>query len=87
MTERENLELFHNGSHATAYNYFGCHKCGGDSYVFRVWAPHAVSVSVVGDFNEWNNDSAQMRRLSDGESFEVILKASEGDRYAFVIST
>ncbi len=87
MTERENLILFHKGCHAEAYNYFGCHSLGGDDYVFRVWAPHAVSVSVVGDFNSWDKCACVMDRLSDGESFEGRARATEGDKYSFLITT
>ena len=87
MTESEYLQLFHNGTLAEAYNYFGCHKADGDNYVFRVWAPHALSVCVVGDFNGWDKQSHPMRKLSDGESFEVFARAKEGDKYAYVITT
>ena len=87
MTERENLELFHKGSHAEAYNYFGCHKADGGNYVFRVWAPHALSVSVVGDFNGWDKGVHVMRKLADNESFEAFAVAREGDKYAFIITT
>ena len=87
MTESEKLELFHNGEDIGAYEFFGCHKKGGGVYVFRVWAPHAASVSVVGDFNGWNAASNVMRKLSDGESFEAEIAAKEGDRYKFCIET
>jgi len=87
MTESENLYLFHNGRHSEAYNFFGCNKVGEDNYSFRVWAPHAKSVSVIGDFNGWDKYATAMRPLSDGESFEAYSPANEGDRYCFVITT
>lgn len=86
MTEREKLKIFHNGDDINAYEFFGCHANNG-GYVFRVWAPHAHSVSVVGDFNGWDGQACIMRRLSDGESFEVETDAREGDRYKFLITT
>lgn len=51
--KNENLDvpvyLFHQGNNAKAYEFMGSHKVEGTSTViFRVWAPHAVSVSVVG---------------------------------------
>ncbi|MDE7379579.1 MAG: 1,4-alpha-glucan branching protein GlgB [Clostridia bacterium] len=86
MTQSEKLDLFHRGEDISAYDFFGCHKADGGKYVFRVWAPHAQSVSVVGDFNGWNECASQMSRLSDGESFEAYINAREGDRYKFCIT-
>lgn len=40
---------FHQGASEKAYEYLGAHRTG-DAVVFRVWAPNADSVSVVGDF-------------------------------------
>ena len=62
------LYLFHEGSNAQAYSYFGAHRKNADTVVFRVWAPHAVRVSVVGDFNDWSDDADKMQLVpqSDG---------------------
>ena len=62
------LYLFHEGSNAQAYSYFGAHRKNADTVVFRVWAPHAVRVSVVGDFNDWSDgaDKMQLVPQSDG---------------------
>ena len=87
MTKCEKLDLFHRGEDIRAYEFFGCHKVGEGKYVFRVWAPHAHKVSVVGDFNGWNTESSVMDKLPDGESFEVETAASEGDRYKYCITT
>ena len=86
MTVSEKLELFHNGEDISAYEFFGCHE-SASGYVFRVWAPHAVKVSVVGDFNGWDEQSDLMEKLADGESFEAHVNAREGDRYKFCITT
>ena len=51
------LYLFHQGENSHAYEFFGSHRDnqnGKAGAVFRVWAPHARSVSVVGDFNHWD---------------------------------
>jgi len=87
MADCENLKLFHKGEQADAYNFFGCHLVAEGKYVFRVWAPHALRVSVVGDFNGWDENAAVMERLSDGESFGVTISAREGDKYQFLITT
>lgn len=83
MTELFRLKNFHNGNEFKAYEFFGCHKISDSEYIFRVWAPHARKVCVVGDFC----GEAEMSELSDGESFEVILAAKAGDRYRYKIFT
>ena len=64
--------FFHEGSNARAYEYFGAHRSqkDADTVVFRVWAPHAQSVSVVGDFNEWKQGADEMQPVpkSDGKT-------------------
>ena len=46
--------LFHQGTNYKAYEYLGVHKTEA-GYIFRVWAPNAERVCVVGDFNNWND--------------------------------
>ena len=48
--------LFHRGEHREAYNYMGAH-CTKNSVIFRVWAPHAKTIAVVGDFNNWDGSN------------------------------
>ena len=43
------LYFFHNGKNYEAYKFFGANKTEKNTYSFRVWAPNAVSVSVIGD--------------------------------------
>ena len=62
-------ELFHQGNNFRTYEYLGSHpaKRGrGAGIQFRVWAPRAVSVSVVGDFNDWNSDENPMETTAAG---------------------
>ena len=47
------LYLFNEGSHTRLYEKLGCHLTS-DGAIFRVWAPNAEYVSVVGEFNGWN---------------------------------
>jgi len=56
--------LFHQGNYSMAYEYMGSHKYGRDKTVFRVWAPGAKSISVVGDFNGWNRNETPMKSIS-----------------------
>ncbi len=58
---------YHNGSSTHAFEFLGCHpetRDGVAGFVFRVWAPNARSVSVVGDFNFWNGDDLPMTKIS-----------------------
>ncbi len=71
------LHFFHEGSATEAYEFFGSHFCeqnGKKGVVFRVWAPHANSVSVVGDFNHWDRFQNRMQRVStDGSVWELFI--------------
>ena len=87
MFKEIQLNNFHNENDCFAYEFFGCHKISEDNYVFRVWAPHARSVSLIGSFNEWDEGADEMIRLSDNESFEISVKANVGDTYKFCINT
>ncbi len=84
------LELFHDGDAARAYDFFGAHlenRDGTDGVVFRVWAPNALSVSVVGDFNEWNIDAHFMNKLDFG-AWELFIEGIQPfDLYKYCIET
>ena len=71
------LHFFHEGSATEAYDFFGSHFCekdGQKGVIFRVWAPHANSVSVVGDFNHWDRFKNRMQRVSnDGSVWELFI--------------
>ncbi len=63
------LHLFYQGKNYDAQRFFGAHteeRDGVKKTVFRVWAPNAIDVSVVGDFNEWNRDANTMLPIADG---------------------
>ena len=56
---------------------------------FALWAPHAQKVSVVGDFNHWDDDANLMERSSQGNGIWVayIEGLKEGDIYKYAITT
>ena len=56
---------------------------GENGVSFRVWAPHADTVSVTGSFNDWQ--TTPMTAEDDGKWFVEIDKANVGDEYKFVI--
>ena len=58
--------LFGNGTHYEIYDKLGAHPKkirGKQGMYFAVWAPHAVSVGVVGDFNQWDPEAHPMHYL------------------------
>ena len=73
---RPALEVFHTGDSVRAYDFLGAHLVNrNDKYgvVFRVWAPTARSVSVAGDFNNWNNEANYMYNIGYGV-WEVFVE-------------
>jgi len=65
------IEDFLKGQNFHAYEYFGCHEIDG-SYVFRVWAPHAKEVYLIGDFCKWDtNEARPMEKIHDEGIFEI----------------
>ncbi len=84
------LYLFHQGKNAEAGKFFGAHafKRGRGSYHrFRVWAPNAKSVSVIGDFNGWDRTKHPMEKISDTVWEIVIPKLKQFDLYKYSIET
>ena len=82
--------LFHQGNNFEAYRYFGSHLEEQDAQpgaVFRVWAPHAKAVSVVGDFNSWVPTSHPMEKVSDGIWELFIPGIKTYDVYKYCITT
>ena len=79
---------FHQGTNFRAYEYLGSHptECGGR--VFRVWAPNAYSVRLVGNFTSWTG-GIPMERVSEGGIWECKVEAgvvTEGDAYKYEIT-
>lgn len=86
---RQDTEKFNAGIHYMIYEKLGAHpmKIGDtEGTYFAVWAPNALRVSVVGDFNGWDGRVHQMRRLWESGIFELFLPdVKEGDCYKFEI--
>lgn len=63
------LSLFLSGKNCKSYLFFGAHVIsskGTQYHCFRVWAPHARSVSLVGDFNRWDRSQTPMHAIGGG---------------------
>lgn len=54
---------------------------------FRVWAPHAKHVSVIGSFNNWDGTKHPMQAEENGYWYANIAEAHAGDQYRFLLST
>lgn len=84
---KEDTEKFNAGIHYTIYEKLGAHPMtldGVEGVYFAVWAPNAVRVSTVGDFNGWDGRVHQMRRLWDSGIFEIFIPGvKEGECYKF----
>lgn len=89
--ERYPLDSFLAGDSVRAYEFLGSHfATWNDRYgvVFRVWAPNALSVSVVGDFNDWDKDANYMYRISDSGVWELFIEGvQEYACYKYCVET
>lgn len=82
----DEIYLFNTGEAQQAYSTFGCHYIAElGLHRFLVWAPHARSVSVVGDFNGWDAAKNTMERLDSGVWTAFISGLFDGDCYKYHI--
>lgn len=90
LTEEE-LYLFNTGSSYHSYRFMGAHlmeQDGVEGVRFAVWAPHAASVSVVGDFNDWNGGEHVMSPFGNtGVHSLFIPLLREGELYKYELLT
>ncbi len=89
VIDKKDAEKFNKGINYEIYHLLGAHPYvidGIHGVLFAVWAPNAMRVSVVGDFNHWDGRVHQMRRLWDSGIFELFIPmANIGDNYKFEI--
>ena len=83
--------LFGQGTHYEIYKKLGAHvTTQGDKngVYFAVWAPNAKKVSVVGDFNGWNEEANPLTKLGDGGIYAgFVEEVSVGSLYKYAIFT
>ena len=82
------IARFAAGTSTDAYQFMGCHRQtvdGQEGYVFRVWAPHAKSVRVLGRFNDWDKASPPMDRISPSIWERFIPGVQTYDEYKYYI--
>ncbi len=88
---QDDCYLFGKGTHYEIYNKLGAHlvtKNGRKGVYFAVWAPHAVNVSVIGEFNDWIGFDHNMEMNNESGIWELFVPdVKEGCAYKYVIST
>ena len=76
IISRDDCYLFGKGTHYNIYQKLGSHACtinGTSGMYFAVWAPHAISVHLVGDFNHWDATATPMQTLYTSGIWEVFV--------------
>ena len=92
LFSEQDVYLFREGTHLRLYEKFGVHEVnlGGESgFYFAVWAPNALEVSVIGDFNEWNPaENKLFPRLDSSGIWEGFISGVHfGNLYKYAIRT
>lgn len=83
----QTLDQFHAGHGVYSYRYFGAHAQYG-GVMFRVYAPHAKSVQVVGDFNDWDGQNHWMNKITEKGVWELFVGGiKEWTLYKYHIET
>jgi len=87
MTKARNSafsESFSSGRSSHAGDYLGAHKTQAGA-AFRVWAPNALGVSLVGDFNDWSPNKSPMKNIGAGLWEIEVSGFKELDSYKFAV--
>lgn len=72
-------ELLHEKSlndFANGHLFYGFHQTQ-DGFVYREWAPNAIEMHLLGDFNDWNRLSHPLTKI-DNENWEIYLSETDG---------
>ena len=85
--KRFDAAAFFGGTDSEAYRFLGAHRAqrgGEEGYLFRLWAPNAARVCVVGDFCAWDENAFPMARSEHSlwERFIPGLKQFDAYKYA-----
>ncbi len=84
------LHLFYEGNCLEAYKLFGAHlikKNNKTGVLFTTYAPNAKAISVIGDFNGWNNQTHPMAKINESVWSVFIEECKEGSLYKYAITT
>ncbi|EKN65953.1 glycogen branching enzyme [Neobacillus bataviensis LMG 21833] len=75
------LHLFHEGSYFQSHQLFGAHILRNSNQVytrFCVWAPNAIHVRLLGDFNNWNGDGYELQKVNDEGIWIIVVNQDLG---------
>ena len=88
MLTAHDIYLFAEGSHTALYRELGCQLEAGGGANFRVWAPNAAEVSVIGEWNGWRSDADRLApRWDDSGIWEARVPAVQhGQTYKFRVT-
>jgi len=83
--------LFNSGTNYNLYNHMGAHVAVCENIegtIFRVWAPSAKRVSVLGNFNGWDGRVHQMRSLDSTGIWEIFIPGiGQDELYKYEVKT
>lgn len=79
------MDEFYRGDSMNAYRFFGAHPASADDsgIMFRVYAPHAWQMEVIGDFNGWNGWNHRMNKVNSSVYELYVPEARVGQLYKF----
>ena len=72
MNQDQGIYFFHQGTNYYSYKLMGAH-IENDGVMFRVWAPRAKKISVIGDFNHWDRKIHSMERVTEQGIWELFI--------------
>lgn len=86
MNLDEAMYTFGTGENFHLQNYLGVHELEGEEgFVFRVWAPHAEQIQVIGDFTGWFDEPLDMTKNHIGVWEVSSALPQEGQLYKFLV--
>lgn len=85
------VHLFHEGTYYKSHEFMGSHpikRFDTDAVRFIVWAPNALKVNIVGDFNDWDSIGYPMQRIKNSGLWQIcVANVQPYDRYKYRITT
>lgn len=85
------VHLFHEGTFYKSHEFMGAHpinRFDTDAVRFIVWAPNALKVHLVGDFNDWDNTGYPMQRIKNSGLWQIcVANVQPFDRYKYRITS
>ncbi|MFW6134734.1 MAG: 1,4-alpha-glucan branching protein GlgB [Elusimicrobiota bacterium] len=92
ILSKDDVFIFNEGTHYQLYRHLGAHPVSRDKQDgihFAVWAPNAESVSVIGDFNNWEPNTHKLKQIHAGSGIweGIITNLKKGEKYKYHIQS